>query len=400
MENKLNLSNKQSTTIIWTLLMVMPLLGMTIDLIAPSLPAISSQLNISDSLAKETFTTFLFGFAFGNFFAGFISDAYGRRNILRIGLFLFSVISIVPVLFPEINVLLASRFIQGITMGMSAIVVRAAFSDIVPKDKLVHLGAVIGMMWGLGPVIGPLIGSYLQENFGWQSCFYFFSIVSLLNFISVFFIVPETHFNRQPLKFKTIQRNMLEVLKSRTFIALPIMMGMSYSLILSFHTMAPFFIQEMLHHSPVFFGKIALLLGVGYVITTIVVKKLLRHFLASQILSISIIFFLAAAIIGLILSYFYPNSVTLLVIISLMMFIASGFIFLLSLGSGLAMFGHIIGTATAIMYLINGGLNATISFIVSLTHINNLTTIIWVYVLLMSAITIVYFYLYKPQKST
>lgn len=399
MENKLSLNNRQSTTIIWTLLMVMPLLGMTIDLIAPSLPAISRQLNISDSLAKETFTTFLFGFAFGNFFAGFISDAYGRRNILRIGLFLFSMISIVPVLFPQIHVLLLSRFIQGIAMGMSAIVVRAAFSDILPKEKLVHLGAVIGMMWGLGPVIGPLVGSYLQEHFGWEACFYFFSIASLLNFISVFFIVPETHFNRQPLKFKTIKKNMLEVLSSRTFIALPIMMGVSYSLILSFHTMAPFFIQNMLHQSPIFFGKIALFLGVGYIITTIIVKRLLRHFLASQILSASVIFFLATATIGLILSYFYPNSVTLLVIISLMMFIATGVIFPLSLGSGLAMFGHIVGTATAIMYLINGGLNATISFIVSVTHINNLTTIIWVYVLLMSAITIVYFSLYKPQKS-
>lgn len=398
MTEKLNLSNKQSSIIIWTLLMVMPLLGMTIDLIAPSLPAISNQLNIPKSLAKETFTTFLFGFAIGNFFTGFISDAYGRRNLLRIGLITFSIISIVPVLIPEIHTLLISRFIQGVAMGMSAIVVRAAFSDILPKEKLVQLGTVIGMMWGLGPVIGPLIGSYLQETFGWQACFYFFSIISLLNFISVFFIVPETHLNRQPLRFKTIKTNMQEVLSNRTFIALPIMMGLSYSLLLSFHTMAPFFIQDMLHRSPIFFGKIALFLGIGYIVTTIIVKRLLHYFSAQQILSTSIKIFLAIVIVGLIASYIYPNSILLLVIISLMMFVATGIIFPLSLGSGLSMFGHIVGTATAIMYLINGGLNAMISFIVSITHIKNLTTISWIYLILITLITIVYFSLYKPQK--
>lgn len=83
---------------------------------------------------------------------------------------------------------------------------RSICSDVLKPEKLARMGMVIGTMWGLGPVLGPIIGGYLQYYFGWTAGFYFFAIVELIEFIAVFLIVPETHFNRHPLNIQTIKR--------------------------------------------------------------------------------------------------------------------------------------------------------------------------------------------------
>lgn len=72
------LSEKRTQLIIWTLLCLMPIIGMAVDLIAPSLPAIASGLQIPDQIAKDVISIYLFGYALGNFCTGFLTDALGR----------------------------------------------------------------------------------------------------------------------------------------------------------------------------------------------------------------------------------------------------------------------------------------------------------------------------------
>lgn len=201
------LSKNRIRLIMWTLLCLMPIIGMAVDLVAPSLPAIASGLHVSSGVAKDVITFYLLGYAIGNFFIGFLTDSLGRQKLIRIGLIGFIVASLLPVVLPHIEILLLARFLQGLTIGGIAVVSRAIFSDILPASELTRLGVLIGSMFGLGPVIGPVIGGYLQFYLGWQSCFAFFAIITLVGFIAVFIIVPETHFNRHPLHISIIKQN-------------------------------------------------------------------------------------------------------------------------------------------------------------------------------------------------
>ena len=87
--------------------------------------------------------------------------------------------SLAPVVFPSIQVLLIARFLQGVTIGAAAVITRAVYSDILPPEKLIRLGPLLATMWGIGPIIGPMIGGYLQFYFGWQAGFCFFAVISL-----------------------------------------------------------------------------------------------------------------------------------------------------------------------------------------------------------------------------
>lgn len=390
------LPHKRRQLIIWTILCLMPVIGMAIDLISPSLPAIANELHVSHGIAKNAIAIYMLGYALGNFFTGFLTDAFGRQKLMRLVLIGFVLTSLLPIIFPHIEILLLTRFFQGLTLGGIAVVARAIFSDILPGAELTRMGVLIGSMFGLGPVIGPLIGGYLQYYLGWQSCFVFFAIIASIGFIAIFIIVPETHFNRHPLNIRTIKRNILEVLNHKQFMALIVIMGSVYSLIISFNTIGPFLIQTQLHYTPIFFGHMALWMGMAFLTATFICRHLLKTHTVERLFLISINVVFMLAIFGVIVSYFYPNSIILISIISAFMFFACGFLFPMSMGKGLSLFRHIAGTAAATMYLINVLMTSLSSFILSFINIQSAIPLIWTYLLLISICVITYWTAIHP----
>lgn len=380
---KIALSEKRVQSIIWTLLLLMPLAGVAIDLVAPALPGMAKGLQVTDGKVKDVISLYLFGYGFGSFVAGFLADAFGRQKLLRLGLFSFVIVSFLPILLPNIEILLSVRLLQGIALSMVIVASRTIFTDILPAEKLVAQGTLLAAMWGLGPVIGPVMGGYLQFYLGWKACFYFFVITALPVFILVFLIVPETHFNRHPLSIKTIKNNLAEVFTHGEFIAISALMGLTYSLIISFHTSAPFLIQNKFHYSPVFFGHLALYLGMAYLIATFICRYLLKKFNFDQLMPKLIGLFLLITLLSIGLSYIFVTSIVLLAITSAFMFAACGLIYPLSIGKGLSLLRHIAGTATATMYLVNVSITGLTAFLLSFINIQSITAMFWVYFILM-----------------
>ena len=390
-ENKsLVLSEKRIQIIVWALLILFPILGMVIDLVSPSLPAIERSLHASSKMAKDVISIYLFGCGLGNFVTGFLTDALGRRKLICIALLGFVVISLIPVFFNSIEVLLLARFLQGITIGAVSVLARAIFSDLLSPEKLVRLGTLIGTMWGLGPIMGPVIGGYLQTYLGWKAGFCFLAFVSFLEFIVIFFIVPETHLNRHPLNMRTIKHNLIEVTTHRMFIGLAILMGLTYSLLIVFNTAGPFLIQTRLHYSPLFFGHLALWLGLTFLVATFLSRYFIKKYPVEQILVGAASLFFSIVLCVAIASYSLGHSIVVVTIATALMYFACGLLFPMSMGKGVSLFRHIAGTATATMYLINMLITSSVGFLVSYMHIQSATQMIWIYCALLFSVLVTY----------
>jgi Bcr/CflA subfamily drug resistance transporter len=392
------LSQKRVQWTIWVLLGLFPISGMTIDLVAPSLPAIAASLQISDKIAKDVISIYLLGCAFGNFFTGFLADALGRRNLMRIALLGFVTSSLIPTFFPHIEMLLLARFLQGVTIGAVTVLARAILSDVLPPEKLIRLGTLIAAMWGLGPIIGPVIGGYLQVYFGWKAGFYFFALISFFAVVIVFLVLPETHVNRHPLNIKTIKNNLREVLTHRIFIAVIILMGLDYSIFITFNVLGPFFIQTKLGYSPIFFGRLALCLGIVFLISTFTCRYFLKHFNVEKLFFIIVHAAFFVAVLATIASYYFDQSIFLVVFVSGLMFFASGFIFPMAMGKGLSLFRHIAATATATMSLINILMTSLISFFVSFINIQSAIPMMLIYAVLLLISVIIYWRMLRERE--
>lgn len=392
MKNKLavTLSEQQTQAVVRTLLLLSPIIGMAVDLVAPSLPAIATGLQVSPHVAQGVISIYLLGYALGNFFTGFLTDALGRQKLLRIGLLGFVLASLAPLVLPFIQTLLTARFLQGVTIGGAAVVARAIYTDILPAEKLVRLGPLLGTMWGLGPVIGPVIGGYLQFYFGWQAGFCFFGLISFVMLIAVFIVVPETHFHRHALHINTMRKNLLETLSNRLFLALILLMGLTYSLLIVFNTAGPFLIQTQFHNSPVFFGHLALCLGLVFLISTILCRFLLKHFKPERLFFISINALLVIALLLVVASYFFSMNVTLVALGSAFIFFSTGFIFPMSMGKGMSLFHHIAGTASAVMYFVNILLTSLAAFLISFVNMHSAISLMWIYFILALICAMIY----------
>jgi Bcr/CflA subfamily drug resistance transporter len=390
MNTSIALSEKRVTAIIWTLLFLNPLVGMAVDLLSPSLPAIASDLYVSNAITKDLISLYLLGYACGNFLSGFLTDAFGRQKPLLIGLGSFIIASLLPVFYPHIEVLLLARLLQGLAFGTISVVVRATFSDVLTPEKLVHFGVLMGSMFGLGPIIGPFLGGYLQVYFGWQASFIFFAVAMSVMSVLICTIVPETHLQRHALNIKTITKNLSEILKHRQFISIIIIMGSVYSLMISFNTVGPFLIQKEMHYSPISFGHIALLLGVVFLCSTFVSRYLLKYKNVEQLSLVFINGFFALSILAIIAGYLFGNSITLITIISACMFFASGSIFPMSMGKGMSLFRHIAGTASAIMFFINILMTSVSAFLLSFINIHSAVALFWIYTILLAICMVVY----------
>ncbi|HLX55181.1 MAG TPA: Bcr/CflA family efflux MFS transporter [Aquella sp.] len=394
----LNLNSKRIQLITWTILLLFPIIGMAVDLVAPSLPAIANDLDSSSAIVQNAISFYLIGYGFGNFIGGILTDALGRRKLLLGSLCGFILVSLCAATIPYIGILLTARLFQGLMLGVLSVVVRAILADILSAEELVGLGIMIGMMWGLGPIIGPVIGGYLQVYFGWQAGFYFFSIIGILGLATAFFIIPETHTDPHPLSLTIVKQNFSELIAHRQFIAFSILMGLNYSLIIIFNTAGPFLIQTKFHYSAIQFGRIAMSLGIVFLIATMISRYLLTKYQAKQLLSTAVFGFLGLAVFSVTAVYFLKNNIEFISIISGIMFFACGSIFPLSMGKGLSLFRHIAGSAIATMYLICTIITSTSAALISLVHMQNNIPLTWTYLCLTLVSALIYWKLIHNTK--
>lgn len=366
MDNSQPLADKQINLIVLLILILYPVVGMSIDLIAPALPAIANGLHVSHSTVKNLITLYLLGYATGNLLMGFLSDAIGRQKLFLGGWLLFCLVSILPVIYPNIEVLNIVRLLQGISLASIGSISRAIFSDILSPEQVKLKTSWIATSWGIGPILGPVIGGYLQYYIGWQACFTFFSIYGLIGFLSFVFILPETHQKRQPLNIATIKANFTEILSHKIFVGLVIIMGTSYASLIVFNTLGPFLIQNILGKTPIYFGHVALWMGVAFLLGTVICRQLFNYFQNKQILIYSCIGTLFTALIMLLLSCFFPNSLNVITIPSFFIFLFSGFVFPAAMGLIMLLFRHIAGSTAALMQFCNVIITSIVSFIMSL----------------------------------
>lgn len=121
---------------------------------------------------------------------GSLSDRYGRRPIMLLSMFGLSVDYFIMAIAPTIALLFVGRGLAGI-MGATFSTANAYIADISPPEKRAQNFGLVGAFFGVGFVFGPVIGGFLGD-FGPRVPFYAAAIISLLNMVFGYFVLPET----------------------------------------------------------------------------------------------------------------------------------------------------------------------------------------------------------------
>jgi MFS transporter, DHA1 family, tetracycline resistance protein len=179
-------------------------------IIIPVLPDLIMQISGEDIAAAARYGGWLmFVYAFMQFFfapiLGNLSDAYGRRPVLLLSMLVLGINYIIMGFADSLLLLFAGRIISGI--GASTLsTCNAYIADVTPAEKRAQYFGLMGAAFGMGFIIGPVIGGLLGE-FGPRTPFFAAAGLLFLGLIFGFLILPESLKNRDRRKFELIRAN-------------------------------------------------------------------------------------------------------------------------------------------------------------------------------------------------
>ncbi|CAF4067842.1 unnamed protein product [Adineta steineri] len=176
----------------------------------PALPTVIQNLHTSETLGLLTVTVYVLGSCFGGLIWGMLTDYYGRRSIMLLGLcgFLLSVAS--SYFSPNIGIFLVSRVLQGAFICVTLIVGQATVADIFQPNERGRAIAFFYAFYFTGSLVGPTIGGQLSYHFSWRSTFIVVETLAIVLFILYVLFVPETHQHIIVCKYHDMGTKLLE----------------------------------------------------------------------------------------------------------------------------------------------------------------------------------------------
>jgi MFS transporter, DHA1 family, multidrug resistance protein len=163
-----------------------------IDMYLPALPTIGSTLGASIGEVQASLMVFFVALGLGQVIYGPLSDMFGRKLPLYAGLVMFMVASVGCALAPNIQALVAWRFVQGLGACVGMVIPRAVVRDLHTGPEAAKLMAQLMLVFSVSPILAPLTGSFLIEAFGWRSVFWAVLLAAALGVALMARGLPET----------------------------------------------------------------------------------------------------------------------------------------------------------------------------------------------------------------
>ncbi|AKD39106.1 bicyclomycin resistance protein-2 [Pasteurella multocida subsp. multocida OH4807] len=271
---------------------------LSIDLYLPSLPTIAQELNTSMEWVQLSVSTFLTGFCVGMLFYGPISDRYGRRVVLLIGMFIYIIASLACSLANSIEQLLVARFLQAFGGGVGPVLGRAIVRDSFPPHRMTHVLSMMQLVTMLAPLLAPFIGGLILLWFGWPTQFLLLAFIGLLCWVITYFFLAETNQNRQqtPLNLVTFFQAYCRILKHRLSFGYILCLGAMFGGMFTYVAGTPFVYIDYFHIPAQDYGYYFGINVIGIVIATLVNNKLVKHYAVNRVLMGEMVLVLFAGI--------------------------------------------------------------------------------------------------------
>ncbi len=258
-------------------LMLQPL---STDLYLASLPGLGQVFAAPPSTVQMTLSMFVIAFGGAQLIIGPLSDRYGRRPVVIIGLSLYVLASLLCALAPSIELLIAARFLQALGCCSAIIIARAIVRDAYAPADSARVLARASTWLSVAPLTGPILGSWLQVRFGWQAAFVALATLSALVLAAVIARLPETneHKNARATEWSGLAANYRLVLGAREFWTYALPGALSYGSIFAFISGSSPVLIRVLQVPTAMFG-FCFAFGVsGYMAGTILCRRLLPRF--------------------------------------------------------------------------------------------------------------------------
>lgn len=235
---------------------------LAMDTYLPALPAVTESLNASASSVQLTLTACLLGMAVGQMVIGPMSDRWGRRRPLLIGLAIYVVATALCAVAPTVELLVVFRLAQGLSGAGAIVISRAVARDLYDGVTLARFFSTLLLIAGSAPIVAPLFGGQILRLTDWRGVFVVLAVVGLLLGLVVWAKLPETlpPAKRNEGGLRETFGSVRQLLADRSFAGYMLAGGFGFAALFAYVSASPFVIQEIFGASPQTFS---LLFGIN-----------------------------------------------------------------------------------------------------------------------------------------
>jgi DHA1 family bicyclomycin/chloramphenicol resistance-like MFS transporter len=298
-------NNKNALLVTLTLGILTAIGSISIDIYLPAFHVMAVYFNVPIVRIETTVTLFLFGMSFGQLIIGPLSDVWGRRWPLRIGLIVYVIASVCCVLTQSFTFFLVLRFVQGLAGSACQVISRALVNDLYQDKNAAHIFTVLQIIMGVCPILAPMAGGMLADASSWKFLFLIMAIVSGIGLLGCLTILPagKLALTNKGLNFPLILTNYRHCIQHPAFVNYALVRSISNSAAFSFVTASPFVFTQLYALDKKQFGFVFSGLAVGIICVGILNTRLLRHYEVQKITGFAIGSQLVVGLVLLIVVY-------------------------------------------------------------------------------------------------
>ncbi|MBC8988126.1 multidrug effflux MFS transporter [Pedobacter sp. N36a] len=280
--------------------------SISIDMYLPAFSVMSSYFKVPMVRMETTVTLFLFGMSFGQLFIGPLSDIWGRKLPLKIGLTVYILCSVACMLTSSFPLLLALRFLQGLAGSACQVISRALVNDLYKGNRAAHVFTLLQILMGVSPILAPMVGGLLSDESTWKYLFLIMALLSGMGLLGCLTVLPDGKPGTviKKLNFKGIRKGYSQCIKSPSFVNYALVRAVSNSAAFAMITGSPFVFTQIYSIGEKQFGFIFSLLAVGIICTGIINTRLLKYFEVKVITKYALIFQLITGLGMILVIYF------------------------------------------------------------------------------------------------
>jgi DHA1 family bicyclomycin/chloramphenicol resistance-like MFS transporter len=317
----------------------------------PALPTIAAEFDTSIATAQASVVAFTAAVGIGQVIYGPVSDMVGRRGPLYFGLVLYVCGAIGCALAPNIAVLIAFRFIQGMGACAGVLISRALVRDLYQGRDAARLMALVMVVFSASPILAPLTGSGLMIVAGWRAIFAVIVLVGLVALALVAFALPET---RPPDKrvasgLRTALAGYAHLLRDLHYIGVVLIGGFGLSGFFVFLTASSFVYIDHFGLTPTQFSLAFAVNAVGLIGVGQLSSPLARHHGFARVVKVAAAVYASVMIVLLVLTVGGIDSLAVLMAMLFVSYACLGLILPTTAVMAFEAHGPIAGMATALM---------------------------------------------------
>ncbi|MFD0368598.1 multidrug effflux MFS transporter [Streptomyces sp. NPDC127114] len=250
---------------------------LSMDMYLPALPEVTESLRAPAATVQLTLTACLAGMALGQLVVGPMSDKWGRRRPLLVGMIVYVLATAVCAFAPSAGLLIGFRLAQGLAGAAGIVIARAVVRDLYDGVDMARFFSTLMLISGVAPIVAPLIGGQILRITDWRGVFHVLTAVGVVLTLVVWRFLHETlpPERRHAGGVGEALRTMRGLLADRVFTGYVLAGGLAFAVLFAYISASPFVVQEIYGASPQTFSLLFGLNSIGLVAVGQINGKLL-----------------------------------------------------------------------------------------------------------------------------